>query len=58
MENDNFSKATTLFNFMLKRFETSKAIGELQFLDVLEMVRAIEQEKFPSTTIMIGAAND
>lgn len=36
------SKAGALFNFLLQRFELSKKVGDLKYLDIVEIVDFIE----------------
>ena len=46
MERDNFSKATALFNFLMKNFDLQKRIGNLDLQEILKIVEFIEGEKF------------
>ncbi len=46
METINLSKATALFNFLMKNFELQKRIGNLSLRDVLSIIEFIESENF------------
>ena len=44
MENVKLSKAGALFNFLLDNFDPNKKLGELNFRDIIEIIKFLDGE--------------
>lgn len=44
MENITLSKAGALFNFLLDNFDPNKKLGELNFRDIVEIIKFLNGE--------------
>ena len=44
MENTKFSKASALFNFLLDNFDPNKKLGDLNFRDIVEIIKFLDGE--------------
>ena len=44
MENVKISKAGALFNFLLDNFDPNKKLGDLNFRDMVEIIKFLDSE--------------
>ncbi len=45
MENTKISKAGALFNFLLDNFDPNKKLGDLNFRDIVEIIKFLDGEQ-------------